>query len=121
MEWACTVKKKYFDAIRDGRKKYEVRKRVPNIRVGDILFICCGSEVIACEVVSVLKMDVEEAWHLYACKMCVERLAYCGYLQGENTVFLIGLNLLEEVTGKYMEVFRSKVNKNPQWFSKVRF
>lgn len=121
MEWACTVKKEYYDAMIEGRKRLEVRTRVPCIRLGDMLFVCCGNEIIQCKVCSVLKMDVERAWYLYADKMCIDERKYYSYLQGKDVVFLIGLWVVEKLTDEKRKVFRSVVPKNPQWFSKVKF
>lgn len=121
MNWACTVKRKYFDAIKDGRKKYEVRKRVPDIRKGDILFVCCKDEVVKCEVSSTLNLGVQRAWYLYACRMCVDERKYYEYLRQSDEVNLIGLRLIGKVTDKELMRFRSAVSRNPQWFCKVNF
>lgn len=121
MEWACTVKRKYFDAIKDGRKRFEVRKRLPKIVVGDILFVCCSDEVIKCRVISVEKRDKREAWYLFACRMCVDEMAYNNYLEGREDVCLIGLRMMRVVAGEELARFRSAVERNPQWFSKVKF
>lgn len=121
MEWACTVKRKYFDAIKDGRKKYEVRKRVPCLKEGDLLFICCGDEVIVCVVAFLLKVDKVKAWWLYKYEMCIDWIAYNNYVQEINEVNLIRLRVKGSVVGEELERFRSKIVRNPQWFCKVNF
>lgn len=121
MEWACTVKRKYFEAIKDGRKKYEVRKRVPYLKEGDLLFICCGDEVIVCVVAFLLKVDKVKAWHLYKDKMCIDLPAYMDYLEGIDEVNLVRLRVKGSVVGEELERFRSKIIRNPQWFCKVNF
>lgn len=121
MEWACTVKRKYFDAIKDGRKGYEVRKRVPKINLGDVIFICCKNEVLRCRVAGVLTLEKERAWFLYAHKMCIEKKLFDKYLLNIENVSLIKLHVLKVVVGDELAEFRSVVGKNPQWFCKVKF
>lgn len=121
MEWACTVKRKYFDAIKDGRKKYEVRKRVPYLNEGDLLFICCGDKVVVCVVVFLLKVDKVKAWHLYKYEMCIDWPEYMDYLEGIDGVNLIRLRVMGSVVGEELKRFRSAVVRNPQWFSKVKY
>ena len=120
MKWACTVKREYFDAIRDGRKRFEVRKKVPKIAVGDILFVCCKDEVIKCRVESVREMDKREAWYLFACSLCIDECLYYNYLIGYENVYLVGLRKIREVADKELIRFRSSVRRNPQWFCKVK-
>ena len=121
MEWACTVNRKYFDAIKGGRKEYVVRKRVPCLKEGDILFICCEDEVIKCEVESLLKMDKKKAWLLYKYEMCIDWIAYMNYVREIDEVNLVGLRVKGSVVGEELKRFRYAVVRNPQWFSKVKF
>lgn len=121
MEWACTVKRKYFDAIKGGRKKFEVRRRVPCLKKGDLLFICCGDEVVVCVVVFLLKVNWVKAWHLYRNEMCIDLPAYMDYLEGIDGVNLIRLRVMGSVVGEELTKFRSAVGRNPQWFSKVKY
>ena len=121
MEWACTVKRKYFDAIKDGRKKYEIRKKVPCLKEGDVLFICCENDVIKCEVVFLLKVGKVKAWSLYKYEMCIDCIAYNNYVQEINEVNLIRLRRKESVVGEQLKEFRSKVVRSPQWFCKIKY
>lgn len=121
MEWACTVKEKYFEAFWVGRKRIEIRKRLPKITVGDVLFICSKNEVMRCEVSDILTMDKNEAWYIYACLLCIEAQKYYEYLQGVDDVNLVWVKVVEMVTGDDLVKFRSAVGRNPQWFSKVKF
>lgn len=121
MDWACTVKEKYFEAFWVGRKRIEVRRRLPKIAVGDVLFICSKDEVVRCEVSDILTMDKSEAWDIYACLLCIEKPKYYGYLIGVDNVCLVWVKVIEKVTGDDLAKFRSAVGRNPQWFSKVKF
>ncbi len=121
MYWACTVKRKYFDAIKDSRKRIEVRRRLPKIAMGDDLFICSKDEVIRCRVSDILTMDKSEAWYLYACLFCIEEQKYYEYLLGVDDVSLVWVKVIEKVMGDDLAKFRSAVGRNPQWFSKVNF
>ncbi|MBQ2122753.1 MAG: hypothetical protein II200_02025 [Bacteroidaceae bacterium] len=121
MEWACTVKEEYFEAFLVGRKRIEVRRRLPKIAVGDVLFICGKNEIMRCEVSDILTMDKGETWNIYACLLCIEKQKYYEYLLGVDDVSLVWVKVIEKVTGDELAKFRSAVGKNPQWFSKVKY
>lgn len=49
-KWVCTLHAQHLDAILDGSKRYELRRRVPGVHVGDVLAMALkGSGEIRCD------------------------------------------------------------------------
>ena len=123
MIWMITLEKKYCNAILDGRKKFELRTRIPkNLAAGDTVLVCeKGSKGIvpfyfvidAIAVCSPLVM-----WSVYHHRLAIDEADYLKYTKGRK--FVYGLRI------RYVYRYNYEVNisdfgvpRAPQWFSVV--
>ncbi len=83
-----SIKPKYAQSIKSGKKTIELRRVVPKITKGDIIVIYESMPVqqitAFCEVVSVLSMESQNLWKAVCHKACISKEAFDKYFQGKQ-------------------------------------
>lgn len=123
MAWMITLEKKYCKAILEGRKKIEVRTRIPRtIVAGDFVLVCMkGSKG---RVPFYFVVDIAAAfsprvlWIFNHQQLAIDEKDYLEYTKGKKIVY--GLRI-RHVYRFYHEMNISDFGllKAPQWFTQV--
>ena len=123
MVWIITLEKKYCNAIIDGRKKVEVRTRIPKaLNAGDAVIVCMkGSDgqVPFYFTVDGIGFDSpQRLWNFKSDLMAIDKKDYDEYTKGRDMVFCLHIRHVY----KYdidVTINDFGVRKAPQWFTAV--
>lgn len=123
MVWMITLEKKYCEAIIDGRKKIEIRTRIPKaIDAGDAILVCMkGSNGLVPFYFVVDMIGVYSPhlmWSLYHHQLAIDEKGYIEYTEGKRIVY--GLRIKRVFKYEHeVNISDFGVVKAPQWFMYV--
>lgn len=120
MVWMITIEKKYCKAILDGRKKIELRTRIPlSLASGDSVLVCMkgskGKVPFYFIVDAVINATPRILWDRCHHQLAIDEKDYLEYVKGRSRLY--GLRIghvykyLEEVN-----ITDFRVPRAPQWF-----
>ena len=86
----------YAAAIYSGKKKYEIRKRIPNFTEGDRIYLYETTPVRRVtgyfEMDSIVWGSPQWLWEQYHKKICIDYLDYCNYVGSKKIVYYVHCN-----------------------------
>lgn len=123
MVWMITMEKKYCEAIVDGRKKVEVRTRIPKaIDAGDVVLVCMkGSEDLVPFYFVVDMIEVffpRLLWALNHRQLAIDEKDYIEYAKRKRMVYGIWIKRVFKYEHE-VEISDFGIIKAPQWFMRV--
>lgn len=121
--WMITLEKRYCQAILDGRKKIEVRTRLPrDIAARDIVLVCMkgtnGHVPFSFEIDAVGIFYPNILWDLYQQQLAIEKTDYLAYTKGRPVIYGLHIGQVNRY-GEGVTIDDFGVNRSPQWFTKV--
>lgn len=124
--YVLAVKKPYLDAIIDGRKKYEIRTRVPReLSKGDWIFLVesgSGGKIqAAARVDRVLLVSQDWFYDKHAPELCISREDYYNYTLRRGYQFIYAISFSQVTDGRQRRDYISKLGlkRTPQWFQRI--
>ncbi|MBQ2673824.1 MAG: hypothetical protein IJG07_03970 [Prevotella sp.] len=123
MVWMITLEKKYCEAIIDGRKKIEIRTRIPKIiSPGDAILVCMkGSNGIVPFYFVVDTIGVFSPrllWSSNHQELAIEEKDYFEYTKGKQIVYGIRIRRVFKYEHE-VNISDFGIQKAPQWFKFV--
>lgn len=121
MVWMITLEKKYCNAILEGRKKIEIRTRIPRtIVAGDAILVCMkGSKghVPFYFVVDIIAAFSPRAlWYFNHDQLAIDEKDYIEYTKGKRIVYGIRIRKVYKYDHE-INISDFGVLKAPQWFT----
>ncbi|WP_154661006.1 ASCH domain-containing protein [Microvirga lotononidis] len=124
-EAIISIHPRFAEAILAGSKKVELRRRIPNLEAGTLLWIYAtvpvkavvGSAIIA----SIIRDTPEEIWNTYSQHSAIDRDEFDRYFEGTTEAVCIKLRAVKRVRHVGIERLRKwKVGFHPpQVISKI--
>lgn len=124
MIWMISLKKKYVDAFLSGKKRVEIRTRLPkNICMGDIV-LCAesgsnGQVVFWFEVSKVYRGSPLFLWEQYHRYLCIELDDYLAYANGRKTIWGLYVEKIKKIP-QGVTIADFGLSKSPQWFTSIQ-
>lgn len=124
MIWMITLEKKYVDAFMSGKKKIELRTRLPkNICSGDII-LCAesgtnGQVVFLFKVTKIYKGSPQFLWGLYRNYLCIDIGDYIAYTIDRKNVYGLYVEKIKKIP-QGITVADFGLSKSPQWFASIK-
>lgn len=124
MVWMITLEKKYVDAFLSGKKKIEIRTRLPkNICFGDII-LCAesgsnGQVVFWYKVTKIYKGSPQLLWGLYRKKLCIDIGEYIAYTIDRKYVYGLYVEKIKKIP-QGITVADFGLSESPQWFASIK-
>lgn len=124
MIWMITLKKKYVDAFLSGKKKVEIRTRLPkNICMGDIV-LCAesgsnGQVVFWFEVTKIYSGPPQFLWQLYHRYLCIKLDDYIAYTRGREYIYGLYVKKIKKIP-QGVTIADFGLSKSPQWFTSIQ-
>ena len=124
MVWMITLEKKYVDAFLSGKKKIELRTRLPkNISFGDII-LCAesgsnGQVVFWFEITKIYKGSPQLLWEMYRKYLCIDIDDYIAYTKDRKNVYGLFLEKIRKIP-QGITVADFGLSKSPQWFASIK-
>lgn len=120
--WIITVANPYCDLLLRGLKTMELRRRIPYVQEGDVIFVCRaagGTEIVgALKVVSLKRGTIS-----YFCQDYMVRKHRVNpellKAYGDGRLFLYGLTLSRITFCTPMKVEDFGYTRNPQYFYRI--
>lgn len=120
MVWMITLEKKYCEAIIDGRKKIEIRTRIPKTIVpGDAILVCMkGAKGLVpfyfvVDLIGVFSPRL--LWSFNHQELAIEEKDYIEYTKGKRIVYGIRIRRVFKYEHE-VNISDFGVQKAPQWF-----
>ena len=123
MVWMITLEKKYCEAIIDGRKKIEIRTRIPRtIVAGDAILVCMKGSKGLVPFYFVIDMigafSPHLLWTFNHHQLAIDEKDYLEYTKGKRIVYGIRIKKVYKYDER-MNISDFGVQKAPQWFTYV--
>lgn len=110
-----SIKPKYAEQIICGRKKIELRKRIPTISTGDMIVFYESTPVkritLYCEVSDIIKISPAKLWNEYNNLLAIEREHYETYFSNKSTAY--GIELKNIVRTEHIKLCQLSENLRP--------
>lgn len=125
--FVLAIHKAYLDAIIDGRKKFEIRTRIPrDLKKGDWLFLVetktNGKIQSAAKVKDIHKGRPEDLWREHQQHLDVTSREWTDYTRDRTIVYLIEFETITDVrtkNHKHNYITYLGLNRTPQWFQRL--
>ena len=123
MVWMITLEKKYCNAILEGRKKIEIRTRIPKtIIAGDAILVCMkGSKGLVpfyFVVDLIAAFSPRALWIFNHQQLAIDEKDYLEYTKGKRIVYGIRIQKVYQYDHE-INISDFGVLKAPQWFTLV--
>ena len=123
MTWCISLKPEYASAIMEGRKKIEVRTRLPKyLSGGDRVFVCVtgtkGKIPFSFKVAWWGMGRPKRTWRLFKKDMCVSLSEFDRYTSGRSWVCLMGIENVQ-ICYHPLSVDELGLKTSPLWFARV--
>lgn len=123
MKWLMTIEKKYIQEILAGRKRIELRTRIPrDMGRGDYLFVVekgsGGLIVLKMKVVAINRLHPSLMYNSYRDMLCIEKEDYFRYVMGRTFVYGILLSEVEKLKSP-VPCNTLGIQRPPHWFVDV--
>ena len=123
MVWMITLEEKYCYAILDGRKKIEVRTRIPKaLSAGDAVLVCMkgthGHVPFYFTIDAIAACSPRILWNFNKHQMAIDEADYWAYTKGKNTVYGLRIRKVYQYVSE-LTIDDFGVHKAPQWFTVV--
>lgn len=124
MVWMITLEKKYVDAFLSGKKKIELRTRLPkNICFGDIV-LCAesgsnGQVVFWFEVTEIYRGSPQFLWGQLRNYLCIDIGDYIAYTIDREKVYGLYVEKIKKIP-QGITVADFGLSKSPQWFASIK-
>lgn len=118
-----TLEEKYCKAILDGRKKIEVRTRIPKaLTPGDAVLVCMkgskGKVPFYFTVDAIICCSPRLLWFSCHNQLAIDERDYLEYIKGHSRMYGLRIRqVYQYIPDEDISTFR--VNKAPQWFTCV--
>lgn len=124
MVWMISLKKKYVDAFLSGKKRVEIRTRLPQkICIGDI--VLCeesgsnGQVVFWFEVTKIYRGSPLFLWEQYHSYLCIELDDYLAYTNGRKTIWGLYVEKIKKIP-QGVTIADFGLSKCPNWFTSIQ-
>lgn len=123
MNWCICLKKKFADAILEGRKDVELRTRVPkSLCEGDRIFVCVsgthGQIPFSFKVKWIGKYGRGFAWKVFEKNMCVSLNEFRNYTKCSIYVYIIKFESVR-IYDHPLSIDELGLKIPPMWFNMV--
>ncbi len=123
MTWMITLEEEYCNAILDGRKKIEVRTRIPRTLVaGEAILVCMkgskGRVPFYFVVDIIVAFSPKALWFLKKDQLAIDEKDYLEYTKGQSVVYGIFIRTVCKFDNEE-NISKFGVLKPPQWFTEV--
>lgn len=123
MVWMITLEKIYCEAILDGRKKIEIRTRIPKTIVpGDAILVCMKGSKGLVPFYFVVDMigafSPHLLWTFNHHQLAIDEKDYIEYTKGKRIVYGIRIKRVFKYEHE-VNISDFGVQKAPQWFTLV--
>lgn len=120
--YMISLKPAYATYILLDVKRFEVRTRIPKLRIGDEIFFYTTKPVGKVEgkfiVADIFEGNPMDLWNRYGRLTCIKRDDYLRYVEGHTKVYFIQIG---DVFTKTLRLPLSDygLKRAPQWFIKI--
>lgn len=123
MIWMITIEEKYCNAILDGRKKIEIRTRIPGaLSAGDLILVCMGGSKGCVPfffvIDSVVAFTPTALWMFNKHQLAIDEKDYLEYTKAHGVVYALHIGFVYRYA-RLRTIYDFGVRKAPQWFTKV--
>lgn len=123
MTWMITLEEEYCNAILEGRKKIEVRTRIPRtIVAGDLVVVCMkgskGRVPFFFEVDCVVAFSPKALWVFNKHQLAIAEKDYLEYTKGRSVVYALHIRYVYRYK-RLLTISDFGVRKAPQWFTEI--
>ena len=121
--WMITLEEKYCKAILEGRKKFELRTRIPkDLAASDAILVCKkGSKGLVpffflVDAISICSPQI--MWSLNHRRLAIDVKDYLEYTKGKSRVYGLRIGYMYRYDHE-MNISDFWVQKPPRWFTQV--
>lgn len=123
MIWMITLEEEYCNAILDGRKKIEIRTRIPGaLAAGDPILVCLkgskGRVPFFFVIDSVVAFTPQALWSFNKHQLAIDKKDYLEYTKGQGVVYALHISFVYRYERSFT-IYDFGVRKVPQWFTEV--
>lgn len=124
MVWIITIKKKYVDAFLSGKKRVEIRTRLPKELCSGDVILCAesgsnGQVVFWFEITKVYGGSPQFIWGQLHDYLCMELDDYIAYTSGRKNIYGLYVEKIKKIP-QGITVADFGLSKSPQWFAAVQ-
>lgn len=123
MVWMITLEEKYCKAILDGRKKIELRTRIPKALTSEDSVLVCmkgskGKVPFYFTIDSIICCSPRIMWFTCHNQLSIDEKDYLEYIKGRSRLYGLRIGHVYQYFNE-VNITDFRVSKAPQWFTAV--